>query len=80
MRARLPYIRSGTRQLGKRINVTIVNFQSIHIRTAIPLMIAIGCLKRSLLTLERAVCIMRVLFVIWDMRKPDCILLKKSID
>ena len=30
--------------------------------------------------LERAVCIMRVSFVIRDMRKPDCILLKKSIE
>ena len=45
-----------------------------------PPMIAIGCLKRSLLMLESAVCIMRVSLVICDMRKPDCILLKKSID
>ena len=43
-------------------------------------MIATGCLNRSLLMLESAVCIMRVSFVMRDMRKPDCILLKKSIE
>ncbi len=43
-------------------------------------MIVIGCLNRSLLTVESAACIIRVSFVTRDMRKPECIRLKKSID
>ena len=43
-------------------------------------MIATGCLKMSLLTVDDAVCIMRVSFVMRDMRKPERILLKKSIE
>ena len=45
-----------------------------------PLMIVTGCLKTSLLTLERAVCIIRVSLVMRDMRKPERIRLKKSIE
>ena len=43
-------------------------------------MMAIGCLNKSLLMLARAVCIIRVSLVMRDIRKPDCILLKKSIE
>src|ERR1041384_8122495 len=45
-----------------------------------PLMMATGCLNRSLLMVERAICMPRVSFVIRDMRKPAGILLKKSIE
>ena len=45
-----------------------------------PLTIAIGCLKRSLLIDASAACIIRVSFVIRDIRNPECILLKKSIE
>ena len=36
-------------------------------------MIVMGCLNRSLLTVESAACIIRVSFVMRDMRKPECI-------
>ena len=43
-------------------------------------MTATGCLKRSLLTLVKAICMTRVLLVIHDIKKPERILLKKSIE
>src|SRR5215831_7461760 len=73
-------MRSGNKQVGKRISVTKVNFQSITSSTIIAPMMVIGCLKTSLLTLVKAICIMRVSLVIRDIRNPDRILLKKSIE
>ena len=45
-----------------------------------PPTIVIGCLNRSLLTVERAACMPRVSFVMREMRKPAGVLLKKSIE
>ena len=54
----------------------------IHVEQhATPLMIATGCLNRSLLMLRRArSASSRVSFVMRDIRKPERILLKKSIE
>ena len=43
-------------------------------------MMVIGCLKTSLLTLVKAICMIRVSLVMRDIRNPDRILLKKSIE
>jgi hypothetical protein len=73
-------MRIGTKQVGKRTSVTTVNFQSMTKRTVIPPMTAIGCLKISLLTVVKAICIARVSLVMRDIKKPERILLKKSIE
>ena len=43
-------------------------------------MMVIGCLNKSLLMVESAVCMPRVSLVMRDIRKPECIRLKKSIE
>ena len=43
-------------------------------------MIVMGCLNTSLLTLDTAICIPRVSLVMRDMRNPERILLKKSME
>ena len=40
----------------------------------------IGCLKTSLLTLVKAICMIRVSLVMRDIKNPDRILLKKSME
>jgi hypothetical protein len=73
-------MRSGSKQVGKRISVTRVNFQSIRKSTVIAPTIVIGCLKISLLTTVKAICTTRVSFVMREINKPERILLKKSIE
>jgi hypothetical protein len=73
-------MRSGNKQVGKRISVITVNFQSITSSTLIAPTIVIGCLKRSLPTLVKAICMTRVSLVMRDIKNPDRILLKKSIE
>jgi len=67
-------------QLGKRMRLTTVNFQSIKSSTTTAPTMVMGCLKTSLLTLASACCMLRVSLAIRDMRKPVCIRLKKSIE
>ena len=48
--------------------------------TVIAPMIVIGCLKTSLPTVLKAICMTRVLFVMTDIKNPERALLKKSIE
>src|SRR5947208_15713479 len=73
-------MRSGTKMVGKRTSVTRVNFQSMRSRTPIAPMIVIGCLKISLLTAAKAISTTRVSLVIREIKKPERVLLKKSIE
>src|SRR5437867_11741694 len=73
-------MRRGSKHIGKRNSVTRVNFQSITRRTLIAPTIVIGCLKTSLTTVVKAICITRVLYVISDNKNPERDLLKKSIE
>src|SRR5438874_9771 len=73
-------MRSGSKQVGKRTSVISVNFQSIRNRTLIAPTISTGCLRISLLTAVKAICTTRVSLVIREIKKPERILLKKSIE
>src|SRR5438034_10321256 len=64
-------MRSGSKQVGKRISVTSVNFQSIRSRTVIAPTIVIGCLKISLLTAVKAICTTRVSLVMRERQNAE---------
>ena len=57
-----------------------MNFQSIINSTVIAPIIVTGCLNTSLLTVVKAICMLRVSLAMRDIRKPARILLKKSIE
>ena len=77
---RLPYTATGAMHTGKRTSDMRVNFQSSASSAQTPPTTQTGCLMRSVLMKDKAVCAMRVSFATRLMRWPDWLCAKNPSD